>query len=154
MKKNIANNMINHSISGKDMEDFIHSILGKYFNVTRESEIKSDKFHQKHHGRKIDIKYTYGEMERFMEIDGKIHGDLENPTESTLKRNADFERIGIGYCYYNIINTESIKGIRQTLQKEGKLKSINENHLIEFLVTYIAWENYSKHLARKEAMLV
>ena len=84
-------------------------------------------------------------MTKLIEVDGKIHGDLEQPTLSTLKRNADFERINLNYI---LINHESITNLRRIMQKEGKFKNITEPDLIEFLVTYRAWEEYSKHLAR------
>lgn len=145
-RKSITNYMVNHSISGKALEDFVHNVLTKnYFKVHREVVVQSQKFSQKLHYRKIDIKFVYGKMTRYMEVDGKIHGDLEQPTLSTLKRNADFERVNLNYI---LINHESITNLRRIMQKEGKFKNITEPDLIEFLVTYRAWEEYSKHLAR------
>ena len=103
---------------------------------------------QKHKERNIDIKFTYGKMDRFLECDGKIHGSLETPTESTIKRNADFERINLDYI---LINDESIKFLKKVMNDEGKMIGIKTDDIIEFLVTYLAWMEYSKHLARQEA---
>jgi hypothetical protein len=137
--------MINHDVSGKEAEDFIHNVLTKNrFNVKREVKIHNANFEQKHKERKIDIKFTYGKMDRYLEVDGKVHGNLETPTESTIRRNADFERTNLPYI---IINTESISKLRKIMG----LKNVSFNELTEFIVTYRAWEEYSKHLAKLES---
>jgi hypothetical protein len=137
--------MIDHSISGKNKEDNIHRTLtASGFRVHREVNMRSGKFTQKYGERNIDIKFEYGKMERYLESDGKVHGTLEMPTESTLKRNADFERVKLNYI---LINHESIKELRKIME----LKNITIDELTEFLVTYRAWEEYSKHLAKLEA---
>ena len=92
----------------------------------------------------MDVKFEYGKMERYLESDGKVHGTLEMPTLSTLKRNADFERRKMDYI---LINHESIKDLRKIME----LKNVSIDELTEFLVTYRAWEEYSKHLAKLEA---
>ena len=144
MKKNLTNKMINHEVSGKNKEDHIHSILTKNgFAVKREVNISSGLFTQKLHNRNIDIKFTYGKMERYLESDGRVHGTLEQPTESTLKRNADFERAKIPYI---LINHESIRELRKIM----KLSNISIEELTEFIITYRAWEEYSKSLAKQE----
>jgi hypothetical protein len=144
-QKSIKNKMIDHHISGKNKEDHIHHILTKNgFQVKREVLISSGKFEQKHHERRIDMKISYHKMDRYLESDGKIHGTLEQPTESTLKRNADFERANLPYM---IINHESIRELRKIME----LKNITIEELTEFLVTYRIWEEYSKHLAKLEA---
>ncbi len=143
--KSVKNRMIDHSISGKNKEDNIHKTLtSSGFRVHREVNMKSSKFTQKYGERNIDIKFEYGKMERYLESDGKVHGTLEMPTESTLKRNTDFERIKLNYI---LINHESIKELRKIME----LKNITIDELTEFLVTYRAWEEYSKHLAKLEA---
>lgn len=145
MKKNLTNKMINHEVSGKSKEDHIHSVLTKNgFSVKREVNISSSLFTQKLKNRNIDIKFTYGKMERYLESDGKVHQTLEQPTESTLKRNADFERAKIPYI---LINHESIRELRKIM----KLSNVSIEELTEFLVTYRAWEEYSKHLAKIES---
>lgn len=150
--KSILNNKIDGSTSGKKMEDFCHNVLtSNRFATMREKKIHNELFEQKRKERNVDIKFTYGKMDRYLEVDGKIHGSLEQPTESTLKRNADFERIKLDYI---LINHESISFLRKIMMKEGKLSHIKESDLIEFLVTYRAWEEYSKHLARIEAGLI
>lgn len=143
--KSILNKKIDHSTSGKNKEDLIHKTLtGSGFRVFREVNIKSANFHQKKGERNVDIKFVYGKMDRYLESDGKVHGTLETPTESTLKRNADFERNRMNYI---LINHESIKELRKIME----LKNISIEELTEFLVTYRAWEEYSKHLAKLEA---
>ena len=143
--KSVMNKKINHAISGKNKEDLIHSSLTKSgFRVHREVNIKNGKFTQKYKERNVDIKFVYGKMDRYIESDGKVHGTLEMPTASTLKRNADFERINLEYI---LINHESIKELRKIME----LKNVSIDELTEFLVTYRAWEEYSKHLAKLEA---
>jgi len=145
MKKNLTNKMIDHSVSGKNKEDLIHSALREYgFQVFREVKINDGRFEQKHHTRSVDIKYQYGKMERYMESDGKVHGNLETPTESTIRRNRDFEKAKL---QYNLVNHESIRELRKIMQ----LKNITVEELTKFLVVYQAWEQYSKHLAKVEA---
>lgn len=144
-KKNLTNKMIDHSVSGKNKEDLIHSALREYgFQVFREVKISNGKFDQKYHTRSVDIKYQYGKMERYLESDGKVHGNLENPTQSTLKRNSDFEKAKMQYM---IINHESIRELRKIME----LKNVSIEELTKFLVVYNAWQEYSKHLAKVEA---
>lgn len=144
-KKNLTNKMIDHSVSGKNKEDLIHSALREYgFQVFREVKISNGNFDQKHKQRSVDIKYQYGKMERYLESDGKVHGNLENPTESTLKRNSDFEKAKMQYM---IINHESIKELRKIME----LKNVSVEELTKFLVVYNAWQEYSKHLAKVRA---
>jgi len=144
-KKSITNHMINHKVSGKNKEDLIHQILTKNgFAVRRECGISDGRFNQKYHNRQIDIRFTYGKMDRWLESDGRVHGTLEQPTQRTLDRNADFER---GKLKYVLINHESIRELRKIMG----LKNITIDQLTEFLVTYRAWEEYSKHLAKLEA---
>lgn len=144
-KKNLTNKMIDHSVSGKNKEDLIHSALREYgFQVFREVKVSNGRFDQKYHQRSIDIKYQYGKMERYLESDGKVHGNLETPTQSTLKRNSDFEKARIPYM---IINHESIRELRKIMG----LKNVSVEELTKFLVVYNAWQEYSKHLAKVEA---
>ena len=143
--KSILNKKIDHSTSGKNKEDLIHSALTEYgFQVFREVEYSSAKFDQKHHKRKIDIKYQYGKMERYLESDGKVHGNLESPTESTMKRNTDFEKANIKY---SLVNHESIRELKKLMS----LSNVTVEELTKFLVVYRAWEEYQKHLAKLEA---
>lgn len=145
MKKNLTNKMIDHSVSGKNKEDLIHNALREYgFQVFREAKVSNGKFDQKHKQRSVDIKYQYGKMERYLESDGKVHGNLENPTQSTLKRNSDFEKAKMQYM---IINHESIRELRKIME----LKNVSVEELTKFLVVYNAWQEYSKHLAKVEA---
>ena len=143
--KSITNKMVNNNVAGKNKEDQIHKTLrDSGFRVFREVNIHNNKFEQKRKNRNVDMKFVYGRMERYIESDGKVHGTLETPTTSTLKRNADFERIKLNYI---LINHESIRELRKIME----LKNITIEQLTEFIVTYRAWEEYSKHLAKTEA---
>lgn len=133
--------MIKHGVSGKSKEDLIHTCLtGMNFRVMREYPISNIAFDQKFKQRKIDFKVMYGNMELFIESDGRVHGDLETPTASTLKRNSDFNKAGLNYI---LINHESIRILRKIME----LKNISIEQLTEFITVYRAWEEYSKHLA-------
>jgi len=137
--------MINHKVSGKKKEDLIHKVLtGSGFSVMREVNYRHPKFEQRYHERNIDMRLTWGKMEAYLESDGKVHGTLEQPTERTTKRNADFERIKLNYI---LINHETIKDLRKIM----KLKNVSIDQLTEFLTIYRASEEYSKHLAKMEA---
>ncbi len=143
--KDIVRKKTNTGSQGKNKEDLIHKTLtNSGFRVMREVNIQNAKFTQKFKERNVDIKFSYGKLERYLESDGKVHGSLETPTESTLKRNADFERTNMNYI---LINHESIKDLRKIMD----LKNITVDELTEFLVTYRAWEEYSKHLAKIES---
>jgi hypothetical protein len=144
-KKNLTNKMIDHSVSGKNKEDLIHSALTEYgFKVFREVKVSDGRFDQKYHTRNIDMKYCYGKMDRYLESDGKVHGNLETPTQSTMKRNSDFEKAKI---QYTLVNHESIRELRKIME----LKNVSIEELTKFLVVYNAWQEYSKHLAKLEA---
>jgi len=140
-----VNKKVNTGSQGKNKEDLIHKCLtDSGFRVFREVNIQSPNFTQKRHERNIDIKFCWGKMDRYLESDGKVHGSLEQPTASTLKRNADFERNKMSYI---LINHESIRMLRKIME----LKNVTVDELTQFLVTYRAWEEYSKHLAKQEA---
>lgn len=143
--KDLIRKKANTGSQGKNKEDLIHTTLRESgFRVMREVNIQNGNFTQKYHERNVDIKFSYGKMERYLESDGKVHGTLETPTESTLKRNADFERTNMNYI---LINHESIKELRKIME----LKNVSVDELTKFIVTYRAWEEYSKHLAKLES---
>jgi len=134
---------VNTGSQGKNKEDIIHKCLTDMnFRVIREYPISNIAFDQKFKQRKIDMKIMYGDMELYLESDGKVHGDLETPTKSTLKRNSDFNKAGMNYI---LINHESIRILRKIME----LKNISLEELTEFITVYRAWEEYSKHLARE-----
>ncbi len=133
--------MIKHGAAGKNKEDLIHKCLTDMnFRVIREYPISNLAFDQKYKQRKIDMKVSYGNMELYLESDGKVHGDLETPTISTRKRNSDFNKAGLNYI---LINHESIRILRKIME----LKNISIEELTEFLTVYRSWEEYSKHIS-------
>ena len=111
--------------------DEILTHLGQLgFRITREPTIDDDKFTTRNHVRNPDFKIKFGPFECFMELDGKIHGVLEYPTEKTLKRNTDYE---IGEYSYIIISEEDAKFFKLDLCD---------------LAAYMVLHEYSKHLAK------
>ena len=136
--------MIKHGVSGKNKEDIIHKALTDMkFRVIREFPISNLAFEQKYKQRKVDMKISYGDMDLYLESDGRVHGNLETPTTSTMKRNADFHRAGLNYI---LINHESIRELRKIME----LKNISIEQLTEFITVYRAWEEYSKHISTGE----
>jgi hypothetical protein len=145
--KSVKNHMINHSVAGKNKEDLIHRVLtDNKFRVVREASIQDEAFNQKYKQRNVDFKFMYGTMNIYLESDGEVHGDLENPSASTIKRNADFNRINLKYV---LINHESIKYLLKLMKEDGKMGGISVENMIEFLVTYRAWEEYSKYICTR-----
>ena len=143
----IKNFKINHSVAGKSKEDLIHKTLtDSKFRVIREHNIHDERFEQKCKERTTDFKVMYGKMVFLMESDGEVHGDLENPTKSTMKRNADFKRANLDYV---LVNHESIKYLLKIMKEEKKMGGVSLEEMIEFIVTYRAWEEYSKYISSK-----
>jgi hypothetical protein len=143
--KSIKNAKINHSVAGKSKEDMIHQALSEYFNVFREVNIKSANFIQKHGERNVDMVVKYGKDFQFiLESDGKVHGDLENPTINTLKRNSDL--LGDGHKLV-VINHESIDYLLKIFKEKGMFGGVSTDDITRFIVVYRAWEEYSKNLA-------
>ena len=142
--KDIIRKKANTGSQGKKLEDVIHKALTDMkFRVIREFPMSNLAFEQKRKQRNIDMKVSYGNMDLYLESDGKVHGDLETPTESTRKRNADFTRVGLNYI---LINHESIRELRKIMQ----LRNISIEELTEFITVYRAWEEYSKHISTGE----
>lgn len=93
------------------------------------------------------MKITYGKLVMNLESDGPVHGDLENPTKNTLKRNSDLIKLKLPLL---IINQESIRFLIKQMRDENKLNGASEDDILEFLVTYLLWMEYSKHLSEME----
>lgn len=146
--KSVKNRMIKHEVSGKSYEDKIHNIITRNkFAVMREYLYKNPDFIQQHKERRTDMKISYDKMILNLESDGPVHGDLETPTKSTMKRNADLIKLGLPLI---IINQESIKFLIKAMREEGKLNGASEDDIMEFMITYLLWMEYSKHISEKE----
>ena len=100
------------------------------WRVTREPIIKSGNFSTKNHIRNPDFCIKFGKFECYMELDGKIHGNLEQPSERTLQRNTDYE---VDHINYIIISEEDAKFFKLDLCD---------------LAAYMVLHEYSKHLAK------
>lgn len=107
-------------------------LTGKGWHCFREPVIEHGMFSTRNHIRRPDIKIVQQKFEVYIEIDGKVHGDLEMPTLNTLKRNMDYD---MAHKNYIIINEELAKFFNLDIQQ---------------LASYRVSEEYSKFLARLE----
>jgi len=113
--------------------DPIHQHLTRLgYKVFREPVIENHRFSTRNKIRNPDLKIVYGKFEVYLEVDGKVHGILEAPTENTLKRNADFERTNMNYIVLS--------------EEDCKFHGID----IEKLAAYRVGEEYTKFLAKVE----
>ena len=110
------------------------------FYCSIEPKIHNEKFSTRNKIRNPDIEIKFGDMRIYLESDGKVHGDLENPTERTTKRNLDFENTDMSYI---LINHEHVKSLKKILELVA-----NDDDLIRFLAAYRACEEYSKYQAK------
>jgi len=143
-----------HNANKKATENFgndkIQKIVGTLsdigFHCKIEPVLTNEKFSTRNKIRNPDIQITFGNMSILLESDGKVHGDLEQPTKNTMERNKDFERTGMEYI---IINHEHINTLKKLLNIV-----ISDEELMRFLSAYRACEEYCKDLAKKENGLV
>lgn len=146
-QNSIRNAKINHEVAGKEYEDFIHNIILKNgFHPIREFSYYNEKFNQKEKTRDTDFKIAYQKMVLNLEADGYVHEDLENPTKSTRRRNADLMKLGIPLI---IINKDSIKTLIKFMRDEDKLNGCSEKDITEIITTYLLWMEYSKYISRE-----
>ena len=98
----------------------------------REPEITNAKFSTRNHVRRPDLKVVFGKFQVYIEIDGHVHGILEQPTENTLRRNCDFERVNMNYIILS--------------EEDAKFHGLD----IKGLAGYRVGEEYTKFLAKLE----
>ena len=114
----------------------IHTHLSNlHFQVEQEPTIKHEKFNTRTHVRNPDFRIKFGKFQCFLELDGKVHGTLEQPTQKTLSRNADFERAKLPYV---IVSEEDAKFFKLDICD---------------LSAYLIEQEYSKFLSREEFLL-
>jgi len=101
-----------------------------HYHVFREPHISNGNFSTRNHMRNPDLKVEIGKFECYIELDGKIHGSLEQPTEKTIKRNIDYE---VAHYNYIILSEEDAKFFKLDVAD---------------LAAYRINEEYSKHLAK------
>ena len=105
-----------------------------------EPKIHNKKFSTRNNLRNPDIEISFGDMKVYLESDGKVHGDLENPTDNTVKRNIDFENAKMTYI---LINHDHVNMLKKILHLVA-----NDDDLIRFLAAYRVCEEFSKHKAK------
>ncbi len=76
------------------------------YQCFREPTISNASFSTRNHIRRPDIKVVWGKCELYIEIDGRIHGNLELPTHNTVMRNIDFIKTNMRYI---ILSEEDCK---------------------------------------------
>ena len=103
------------------------------YKVFREPTIENANFSTNNRIRRPDLKVVKDKFEVYLEVDGKVHGILEWPTENTLKRNMDYEK-----THYNYIILS---------EEDCKFHGLD----IEKLAAYRIGEEYSKHQAKIQA---
>jgi len=81
-----------------DIQEFLNE-QRLYF--TRETAINNGLFSTRNHIRVPDLSMWKGDKLIVIELDGKVHQSLEDPTKKTLRRNADYNRAGIIYILIN-----------------------------------------------------
>lgn len=104
------------------------------YQVFREPTIENHRFSTNNHIRRPDLLVKFGKkFEVYIEIDGAVHGNLEQPSTNTLKRNSDFERTHMNYIILS--------------EEDCKFYSLD----IKSLAGYRVGEEYTKFLARVES---
>jgi len=107
-----------------------HLNLTHNFSTTREPIIEDHHFSTRNCIRNPDIKVKFGDFYCYVELDGKVHQTLDEPTEKTLIRNSDYERTNTPY----IILNES--------------DALEHNLDLCDLVTYLISYEHTKQMAR------
>jgi len=101
------------------------------FHIFRETQIKDGHFSTRNNMRVPDLKVVIGEkFEVYLELDGRVHGNLEMPTKRTIQRNTDYE---VAHYNYIILSEEDAKFFQLDIPD---------------LAAYRINEEYSKHLAK------
>jgi hypothetical protein len=113
------------------------------FHCEVEPKIHDVRFSTKNKIRNPDIVIKFGGMVLILESDGKVHGNLEMPTKSTIQRNTDFENT---FRNYILINHEHIRELKKILCIVA-----NDEDLANFIAAYRACEEYSKSISKKQA---
>ena len=145
MKKsfiNNANKKATENFGNSKIETIIKALSECGFHCKQEPILTDKRFSTRNKIRNPDIQIKFGSMNVILESDGKVHGDLEQPTKATIERNKDFERTDIDYI---LVNHEHVNILKKILNIVA-----NDDDLVRFLSAYRACEEYSKHLAKEE----
>jgi len=111
--------------------DELQAHLGNLgFHVIRETIIRNNKFSTRNHVRNPDLKVSFGGFTCYLELDGKVHGNLEMPTKNTVRRNNDYENIKLNYVILS--------------EEDAKFFKLDFGDLAAYLILL----EYTKHQAR------
>jgi len=105
-------------------------LMNLRWQVFREPLIDHPKFTTRNHIRNPDLKIIYNKFECYLELDGKLHGNLSEQTEKTINRNGDYEA---SHKNYIILSEEDAKFFKLDLCD---------------LAAYMVLHEYSKHRAK------
>lgn len=141
-----ANKKTNDNFGNAKIYAIVDTLNSCGFHCEVEPKIYDERFSTKNKIRNPDIVVKFGDMVLIIESDGKVHGNLEMPTKSTLQRNIDFENT---FRDYILINHEHINELKKILGIVAK-----DDDLSNFVAAYRACEEYSKHMARKKSLPV
>jgi len=137
-----ANKKATENFGNSKIESIVKALSDCGFHCKVEPKIYNEKFSTKNKIRNPDIIISFDDMKVILESDGKVHGTLELPTQQTINRNIDFENTKMNYI---LINHEHIRELKKIL---GLVAS--DNDLANFISSYRACEEYSKHIAKKQ----
>jgi len=101
-----------------------------HYHTFREQYVSSGSFSTRNLKRIPDLKVIKGKFEVLIELDGAVHGNLESPTEKTVRRNTDYE---VAHYNYIILSEEDAKFFKLDIAD---------------LAAYRINEEYSKFLAK------
>jgi len=134
--ENRANKKRTRGSDAEKLDELQTHLTALGFHILREPQLWSGNFSTRNHKRNPDLKVQYNKFGCYIELDGKIHGNLEQPTERTLRRNTDYE---IDKLHYMIISEEDAKFFKLDLCD---------------LTAYMVLHEYSKHLAKMNGGLM
>jgi hypothetical protein len=108
---------------GHDLDDISQHLTQLGFNVIREPTITNHNFVTKNKIRMPDLKITKDKFECLLELDGKVHGEIDMPTKKTLDRNGDYETTHKNYV---VVNKEAGKFCKIDLLDHATLLVLHE----------------------------
>jgi hypothetical protein len=134
------NKTAERNFGSKEIDLIAQTLTDLGFQVFIEPVIHNTKFQTSNKIRNPDIEARYGKMKLFLESDGKVHGTLEFPSKSTIRRNQDFQNIKQD-CI--MINHESLKELKKILKL-----SIPIEDVIKLVSAYMVLERYGWHISK------
>ena len=136
-----ANKNREQNFGSKEIDLIAQTLTKLGFQCIIEPKINNPKFQTTNNIRNPDIEVRFSDMKLLVESDGRVHGTLEFPSKSTIRRNQDFLSIKIPMI---MINYESIKELKKILKI-----SITDEEITKFLVSYMVLEKYCWHISKQ-----